>query len=95
MQTTRDPDLSPVILQIQSDDRYLVAAADMLRYYNDRNLPDELKYKLGLLYAQGGEVSQSAGAYRAHDFNGTPRYIIHVTNETYQQLRGVKRDTRG
>jgi len=30
----------------------------------------------------------------AHDFGGMPRYIIHVTNETYQQLRGVKRDTR-
>lgn len=93
MQTTRDPDLSPVILQIQSDNRYLVAAADMLRYYNDRNLPDELKYKLGLLYAQGGVRSENA--YRSHDFGGYPRYIVHVTNETYQQLRGVKRDTRG
>ena len=94
MNKKAEPNLFPVILQLSEFGGYRVAAAEMLRYFNDQNLPDELKYKLGLLYAQGGETSEPAKAYRAHDFGGMPRYIIHVTNETYQQLRGVKRDTR-
>ena len=94
MNKKAEPNLFPVILQLSEFGGYRVAAAEMLRYFNDQNLPDELKYKLGLLYAQGGETSESAKAYRTHDFGGTPRYIIHVTNETYQQLRGVKRDAR-
>jgi hypothetical protein len=85
----------PVILMIEDVhhmNRYRVAAADMVRYFNDDNLPDELKCQLGMLYARGQGES---GSYPVRDFMGNKRYIINVSEDTYHQLRGAKRDARG
>lgn len=84
----------PVILMIDNvhhHNRYRIAAADMVRYFNDDNLPDELKYQLGILYAKGQVES---GSYPVRDFNGNKRYVINVSQDTYHRLRGDKRDTR-
>lgn len=90
-----DPIIPKVTLQVFPSayrvDLFNTNETDITRYFTDDTLPDELKWKLGLLSL--GMDSRDIG-WRI----GSPvesRYRIKVSIETYRYIRGWDRNDAG
>jgi len=83
-----------VVVMVRPDDYQVElfepnAPQPMTRYLTDSTLPEEFKWKLGLLMF--GLDDDEVG-YKMHKAN---QYMVKITDKTFQLIRGTPHDDAG